>query len=142
MFWRLRFEERLPARSRESPSTSHTSGQAAADSAGWGETCNFMFFILVHIMCSKSQYKLIIFIYHLDRSWMVVDNASGHRRNPNGILGLLCREHYPRLVEVTGPAYTFNHYAVAPDAVDRDGREFNNKAEWVKQELWVSLTIM
>jgi hypothetical protein len=53
-FWRLRFEEHLPTRSRESPSTSHTSGQAAADSAGWGEACNFMFFILVHIMCSKS----------------------------------------------------------------------------------------
>jgi hypothetical protein len=29
-----------------------------------------------------------------------------------------------------------------PDAVDRDGREFNNKAERVKQELWVSLSIM
>jgi hypothetical protein len=53
-FWRLRFEERLPARSRESPSASHTSGQAAADSAGWGEECNFMFSMLVHIMCSKS----------------------------------------------------------------------------------------
>jgi hypothetical protein len=49
----LRFEEHLPARSRESPSASHTSRQAAADSAGWGEACNFMFFILVHIMCSK-----------------------------------------------------------------------------------------
>jgi hypothetical protein len=52
-FWRLRFEERLPARSRESPSASHTLGQAAADSTEWGEACNFMFFILVHIMCSK-----------------------------------------------------------------------------------------
>jgi hypothetical protein len=39
-----------------------------------------------------------------------------------------------------GPAYTFDHYAVAPDAVDRDGREFNNKAERVKQEMWVSLS--
>jgi hypothetical protein len=37
-----------------------------------------------------------------------------------------------------GPAYTFDHYAVTPDVVDRDGREFNNKAERVKQELWVS----
>jgi hypothetical protein len=40
-----------------------------------------------------------------------------------------------RLVEyvgVTGPTYTFNHYTVAPDAVDRDGREFNNNAERVK----------
>jgi hypothetical protein len=76
---------------------------------------------------------------------MVVENARGHRLNPNGILGLLCREHFPRLVEyagVTGLAYTFDHYVVTPDAVDRDGREFNNKVEQVKQELWVSLTIM
>jgi hypothetical protein len=74
-----------------------------------------------------------------------VDYVGGHRRPPNGILGLLCREHFPGLVEyagVTGPAFTFDHYAVAPDAVDRDGREFNNKAERVKQELWVSLSIM
>jgi hypothetical protein len=80
----------------------------------------------------------------LDRSWTVVDSAGGHRCNPNGILDLLCREHFPGLVEyagVTGPTYNFDHYAVAPDAVDRDGREFNNKAEWVKQELWVSLSI-
>jgi hypothetical protein len=81
----------------------------------------------------------------LDRSWTVLDHARGHRCLPNGILGLLCREHFPRLVEyagVTGLAYTFDHYAVAPDAVDRDDQEFNNKAERVKQELWVSLSIM
>jgi hypothetical protein len=50
-------------------------------------------------------------------------------------------EHFPSLVEyggVTKPAYTFDHYAAAPDAEDRDGRVFNNKVEWVKQELWVS----
>jgi hypothetical protein len=71
-------------------------------------------------------------------SWMVVENAGGPHRNPNGILGLLCREHFPGLVEctgVTGPAYTFDHYVAAPDVVDRDDREFNNKAERVKQEL-------
>jgi hypothetical protein len=70
----------------------------------------------------------------LGRSWKVVENEGGHVRNPNGILNLLCREHFLGLVEyagVTGPAYTFNHYVVAPDAVDRDGREFNNKAERV-----------
>jgi hypothetical protein len=74
-----------------------------------------------------------------------VENAGGHHRNPIGILDLLCREHFPGLVEYTGvtsPAYTFDHYAVTLDAVDRDGREFNNKAERVKQELWVSLTII
>jgi hypothetical protein len=43
---------------------------------------------------------------------------------------------------VTGLAYTFHHYVISPGAVDRDGREFNNKAERVKQELWVSLSIM
>jgi hypothetical protein len=42
------------------------------------------------------------------------------------------------VVEYTGMmglAYTFDHYVVAPDAVDRDDREFNNKVERVKQEL-------
>jgi hypothetical protein len=76
---------------------------------------------------------------------MVVENAGGHDRNPNDILGLLCSEHFPGLVEytgVTGPAYIFYHYVIAPDAVDQDDREFNNKAERMKQELWVSLTIM
>jgi hypothetical protein len=74
-----------------------------------------------------------------------MDYVGGHRRLPNGILGLLWREHFPGLVEYAGvmsPAYTFDHYAVAPDAVDRDVQEFNNKAERVKQELWVSLSIM
>jgi hypothetical protein len=68
-------------------------------------------------------------------SWKVLENVGGHDRNPNGILSLLFREHFPRLVEyagVTGPSYTFDHYVVAPDVVDRDDREFSNKAERVK----------
>jgi hypothetical protein len=80
----------------------------------------------------------------LGRSCKVVEKAGGHGRNPNGILGLLCREHFPGLVEyarVTGPAYTFDHYVVAPYAVDQDDREFNNKMERVKQELWVSINM-
>jgi hypothetical protein len=71
-----------------------------------------------------------------------VENVGGHKCNPNGIIGLLCREHFPGLLEyaeVTGPAYSFDHYTIATDAVDRDSRVFNNKAERVKQELWVSL---
>jgi hypothetical protein len=71
-----------------------------------------------------------------------VENAGGHSRNQNGILGLLCMEHFPGLVEYTGltrPVYTLDNYAVALDAVDRDDREFNNKAKRVNQELWVSL---
>jgi hypothetical protein len=47
-----------------------------------------------------------------------------------------------KYARVMGLACTFDHYVVAPDAVDQDGREFNNKAERVNQELWASLTIM
>jgi hypothetical protein len=68
--------------------------------------------------------------------------AGGHRRSVTDILGLLCREHFPRIVEygkVTGLAYLFDYYAVTHDAVDRERMIFNNKVEWVKQELWVSI---
>jgi hypothetical protein len=65
---------------------------------------------------------------------MVLETAGGHGRNPNGILGLLCREHFPRLVEyagVTSSAYTFDHYAVAPDAGagEEDGGDVRVHAE-------------
>jgi hypothetical protein len=56
---------------------------------------------------------------------------------------LLCRKHFIGLVEyirVTGLAYLFDHYAVAPNVEDRADKVFNNKAEQVKQELWVSLS--
>jgi hypothetical protein len=73
-----------------------------------------------------------------------VENAGGHGRNLNGILGLLCMEHFPGLVKyagVTGPTYTFNNNVVDPDIVDWDGRESNNKVERVKQVLWVSISL-
>jgi hypothetical protein len=63
-----------------------------------------------------------------------VENARGHKRNPNGILGLLCRKNFPGLIEyakMTGPVYSFDHYIVAPDAIDRDGKELFNKVEQV-----------
>ena len=69
-------------------------------------------------------------------------SGGGHTCQVNGILGLLCKEHFPGLVEyagVTKLAYLFDHYATTPDATDRARRVFNNKAERVKQELWVSL---
>ena len=78
----------------------------------------------------------------MGRNWTIVVSGGGHTCQVNGILDLLCKEHFPALVEyarVTGPAYSFDHYAPASDAVDRARRVFNNKAEWVKQELWVSL---
>ena len=65
--------------------------------------------------------------------------GGGHTRLVNGILGLRCREHFPGLVEyagVTGPTYSFDHYAVAPDE-----EPFNNKAARVKVEFWVSLPL-
>jgi hypothetical protein len=63
-------------------------------------------------------------------------------RTVNGIIGILCRQHFLGMVEYGGvwePAYMFEHYAAAPDAEDREGRVFNNKAEWVKKELLVVL---
>ena len=60
-------------------------------------------------------------------------------RNVNGILGLLCREHFPGLVwtsEDEDPEVpSFDHYTlVATDAPHR------NLADRVIQELWVSLS--
>jgi hypothetical protein len=54
----------------------------------------------------------------------------------NGILGLLCKTHFPGLVDYTRkrePAYTFDHYANAPDT------EAENKTVRVKRDFWVSL---
>ena len=74
----------------------------------------------------------------LGRFWRM----QGVNHNPIGILALLCGEHFPGLVEyaeVMGSSYSLDHYNVAPDAVDLDSRQFNNNAERVKQDLWVSL---
>ena len=78
----------------------------------------------------------------MGRTWTIVESASCHTRSVNGILGLLCKEHFPSLVEFaakTESAYVFDHYAVADDARDLVGRQFPNKAERMKAELWVRL---
>ena len=75
------------------------------------------------------------------RSWIKLSGGD-HNRKVNGILGLLCRLHFPGLVqfgEELQPAYTWDHYVVDLDAADREGRVFPNKAEWVKGKLWVSI---
>ncbi|XP_066341328.1 uncharacterized protein [Miscanthus floridulus] len=62
-----------------------------------------------------------------------------HKRLPNGILGLLCREHFPGLVryaEALEPAYTYEHYVAAPDAEDETGRTYESVAERVMCEFW------
>ena len=78
--------------------------------------------------------KLIFFLNHLCRNWVVV--SGGSARLVNGILGLLCRQHFPGIVTCASkmePAYSFDHYTVATDA------EYPDKAAQVKAELWVSL---
>ena len=58
-------------------------------------------------------------------------------------MGTLCRDHFPDLVHIGGryePAWMWEHYAHAPDQLDRENRCFDNKAERVKAELWVSIS--
>ena len=64
-----------------------------------------------------------------------------HKQNSNGILGLLCKEHFPGLMmhaEVLEPAYTWDYYITVPDTDDREGRNFGTKARRVVRKLWVS----
>ena len=65
-----------------------------------------------------------------------------HKRIPNGILGLRCKLHYPDCMEIGGqlqPASSWDHYIVANDVPDQEGRIFKNKAQRVLNELWVRL---
>ena len=57
-------------------------------------------------------------------------SGGAHNRKPNGILGALCREHFPGLMEHAGVRVV--------DADDREGRNFGTKARRVVGELWVS----
>ena len=62
--------------------------------------------------------------------------SGGNALLVNGILGLLCRQHFPGIVTYaskTELAYSFDHYAVATNA------EYPNKVARVKAELWLSL---
>jgi hypothetical protein len=94
------------------------------------------------------MYKLIIrtnnFFNHICRSWTLV--APGDfKRKPNGVLGILLKRHYPDVVVVAGEevaASTWEHYVSKADILDRAGREFDNKAERVLAELWVSHTTL
>lgn len=75
------------------------------------------------------------------RNWDIV-TPGAHTRLPNGILGLLCKLHWPGFVEVSGAerlATTFDHYALMADQEDRERRVFQNKAQRVVGEFWVSL---
>jgi hypothetical protein len=63
-------------------------------------------------------------------------------RNPGGILGCLCKRHYPGLVPYAGGekvAKSFADYALKSDRRDEFRRRFAHKQERVLQEFWVSL---
>jgi hypothetical protein len=69
-----------------------------------------------------------------------------HNRLPNGILGVLCRQHYPGFVTVGEGedarevlVITFDHYTLMIDLPNPTKRTFQNKAHWVVGEFWVSL---
>lgn len=72
----------------------------------------------------------------------MIERGSSHKRKVNGILGVLCRRHFPGMVSHHGieePAYTFDHYFCPKDDTrDQQCRLFPNKAERVLAELWVS----
>ena len=59
--------------------------------------------------------------------------AGAHKRKPNVILGTLCLELFPGLVMHAGILEQGD-----PDAEDREGRSFGNKARQVVGEFWVS----
>jgi hypothetical protein len=67
----------------------------------------------------------------------ILEEGGGGKRSIGGILGLLCRQHFPGMVQYAGnlePATSFNHYAMAPDALP-----YGNKADRVLAAFWVSL---
>ena len=75
-----------------------------------------------------------MFVNDLCRHWEVV--SPGDSRNPNHILGLVCRHYYPSIVMhkgTVGPAKSWDHYKSAPDA------DYEDKQERVRREFWVSL---
>jgi len=91
----------------------------------------------------KIKIQTNTFCNHLCRNWKLVETGAKARK-VNGILGGLCREHYPGLVEVSPdmfePATQFDHYELAADAMDRSGHRYRNKAERVVRDLSVSLS--
>ncbi|CAN6344653.1 unnamed protein product, partial [Urochloa humidicola] len=71
-------------------------------------------------------------------SWKVITPGQ-HKRKVNGILGLLCRDHFPGQVHFKGryePAWTWEHYAHAPGGFDAANVAIANMQARVAAELW------
>lgn len=70
---------------------------------------------------------------------MIVEHGIGpraHKRAPNGILGLLCKTHFPGIMTIDGREQlpsSWEHYIATPDL------EYQRKSDRVLAELWVSL---
>ena len=96
-------------------------------------------FVLIYLNSKLTQ---IFCLDHFGRNFTIVV-AGVHKRILNGILGLLCKLHYPRCTEIDDQlqrASAWEHYREAVDQADRQGRCYGTKAERVLQELWVSLS--
>jgi hypothetical protein len=86
-------------------------------------------------------------VNHFVWGWKI-ESPGGHKRLPNGILGVLTRLHYPGFVWVgEGDACrevlvtSFDHYALMLDFTDPTWRVFQNKTARVIAEFWVCLPI-
>jgi hypothetical protein len=80
---------------------------------------------------------LLRFFLHVHRPW-VENDIEG--RLPNGILGLIVRDKFPRLVTFEGreePAFTWKHYQMVPDLITDPQRQSNNLFERVEEDFWV-----
>ncbi|TVU12496.1 hypothetical protein EJB05_46147, partial [Eragrostis curvula] len=73
------------------------------------------------------------------RGWETIVPGD-HKRLPAGILGLLCKAHFPGMVPLRDggeePALTWAHYKRVPDVPDEDERDFRTVADRVVGELW------
>lgn len=92
------------------------------------------------MICYKSKEKLIIFINHLCRGWLVMSGALDPPRTPATVLGCLCRKHFPGLVTLKDgkrePAWSWKRYELAADD------EQDNKQERVLADFWVSVSLL
>ena len=113
----------------EAPLVSRTDLYRSSNGRLFGRTVKgitLAYFITFRTYIFQFQFYTNIFC----RNFVIVV-PSVHKRIPNGILGLVCKDHYPGCVEIDGrlqPASAWEHYIQAIDRPDREGRCFASKA--------------